>query len=363
MKLALDDRGLRARLKATLPEAALRPTPARALLALPLLLLIVGGSWAIVSVDHVLLKLILALGVGSTYASLVHLGHETAHGAVFRSRRLQDLLLWPCFAIYCVSPYLWRHWHNAGHHGHTNEPDRDPDSPGTTEAFQETSALGRGFVLCSPGSSRILGWVLLGCAFTLHAQDVLWRRSQMMPGLKHLSRVRAAVGTVLLAVSWCTLGFVLGIPDALFVIVIPMYVANAAVMLYIITNHWISPLASGSDILRTTLSLRSLPVLDLIYLNFSHHVEHHLFPSISSRYYPLVRKALRAEEPERFQIMSHAKVLRILFKSPRLYADAHTLSDTRGNYDLQRLRGPEQSAGAAGERPRSKAPGTSATGV
>ena len=59
MKLALDDRELRARIKATLPEAALRRTPARALIALPLLLLIAGGSWAIVSVDHVLLKLIL----------------------------------------------------------------------------------------------------------------------------------------------------------------------------------------------------------------------------------------------------------------------------------------------------------------
>jgi fatty acid desaturase len=357
MNLALDDRELRARLKAMLPEAALRHTPARAFLALPLLALIAAGSWAIVAVDHVLLKLILALAVGSTYASLVHLGHEVAHGAVFRSRRLQDLLLWPCFAIYCVSPYLWRHWHNAGHHSHTNEPDRDPDSPGTTEAFQETTALGRGFVLCSPGSGRILGWVLLGCAFTLHAQDVLWRRSQMMPGLKQLSRVRAALGTVLLAVSWCTLGVALGFLNALFVIIIPMYVANAAVMLYIITNHWISPLATGSDILRTTLSLRSLRVLDLIYLNFSHHVEHHLFPSMSSRYYPMVRKALRAEEPQRFQIMSHWKVLRILFRSPRLYADAHTLSDTRGNYDLRRLR----STGAAAERPEAGAPDASAS--
>ncbi len=352
MKLALNDRELRARIKAMLPEAAHRRTPARAFLALPLLLLIAAGSWAIVSVDHVLLKFVLALGVGSTYATLVHLGHETAHGAVFRSRRLQDLVLWPCFAIYCVSPYLWRHWHNAGHHGHTNEADRDPDSPGTAEAFEHAGVMGRGFVRCSPGSGNILGWVLLTCAFTMHAQDVLWRRSRTMPGLKGLSRVRAACGSVLLAVSWCTLGAALGLADALFVILVPMYIANAAVMLYIITNHWISPLASGSDILRTTLSLRSLRVLDLIYLNFSHHVEHHLFPSMSSHYYPMVRKALRSEEPQRFQIMSHGKVLRILFRSPRLYADANTLRDTRSNYDLRRLHGPKQGT----------APDTSATG-
>ena len=319
-----------------LPEEARRRTPTRLLFGLLCLLLIAGGSWAIVVVDSLVLKLLLAVGVGSTYASLVHLGHEIGHGAVVRPRRLQDLLMVACFGIYCVPPHLWRAWHNASHHGHTNEPDRDPDSPGTEEAFAEAGVLGRGFVMCSPGSRRVLGWVLLTVAFTMHAQDVLWRRSQMMPGFLKFSRARAAIGSALLAAFWLALGAMLGWVDALFVIVVPMFVANAAVMLYIITNHWISPLASGSDILATTLSLESPRVLDRIYLNFSHHVEHHLFPSMSSRYYPLVRKALREQEPERFRVMRHGKVLRILFATPRVYSDAHTLRDAGGEYDLER---------------------------
>ena len=330
-----------------LPEAARRRTPARALLGIPLVALIVAGSWAIVAVDHVLLKLLLALAVGSTYATLVHLGHEIGHGAVVRSRRLKDLLLWPCFAIYCVSPHLWINWHNASHHGHTNEPDRDPDSPGTAETFKQASLLGRGLVSCSPGSGRIIGWLLLVGAFTAHAQDVLWRRSQMMPGFKQFSRARAGFESALLAIAWCALGVALGFWNALFVIVIPMMFANAAIMLYIITNHWLSPLASGPDILRTTLSLKSSRLCDLIYLNFSHHVEHHLFPAMSARFYPLVRKALRSMEPVRFRIMPHPRALRLLYASPRPYSDADTLGLNELSCDLASLYEPEQSAVAA----------------
>jgi len=342
----LSDGELRARVRAMLPEAARHRAPARALLEIPLLALIGAGSWAIVAVDHVALKFVLALGVGSTYATMVHLGHEIAHGAVVRARWLQDLLLWPCSAIYCISPHLWRHWHNSSHHGHTNEPDRDPDSPGTAEAFAHARFLDRRLVSCAPGSGRILGWLLLVGAFAGQAQDVLWCRSRTMPGFKNFSRTRAAIGTAFLAAAWLLLGVALGPLDALFVILVPMMVANAAVMLYVITNHWLSPLASGPDILRTTLSLKSARVLDLIYLNFSHHVEHHLFPTMSSHFYPLVRKALRSVEPERFRIMPHSRALRLLFGSPRTYTDAHTLGDSKRSFDLSRLHEPEQGAGA-----------------
>jgi hypothetical protein len=55
--------------------------------------------------------------------------------------------------------------------------------------------------------------------------------------------------------------------------------------------------ADGPDSLSTTMSVSTFRVVDWLLFNFSHHVEHHLFPSMSPRYYPLVRQSLAAENP------------------------------------------------------------------
>lgn len=40
--------------------------------------------------------------------------------------------------------------------------------------------------------------------------------------------------------------------------------------------------------------------MDILHLHFSHHTEHHLFPAMSHKYAPMVKKLLRELYPDRY---------------------------------------------------------------
>ena len=58
-------------------------------------------------------------------------------------------------------------------------------------------------------------------------------------------------------------------------------------------------------------------------LNFQ--IEHHLFPSVSSRHARKVRDLVTARWPERYQSMPLVEALRRLHRTARVYKDATTL--------------------------------------
>jgi fatty acid desaturase len=68
-------------------------------------------------------------------------------------------------------------------------------------------------------------------------------------------------------------------------------------------------------------------VLEWLTLDFGFHVEHHLFPTLSTRQGRLVRAALRARFPERYQSMPLSTAIRRLHGTARVYRDDTTLID------------------------------------
>lgn len=63
---------------------------------------------------------LLSLVIGTSFAGLTFLGHETLHGAVLRGRALPRLVGFIGFLPFVISPRLWVAWHNRVHHGNTN---------------------------------------------------------------------------------------------------------------------------------------------------------------------------------------------------------------------------------------------------
>ena len=82
---------------------------------------------------------------------------------------------------------------------------------------------------------------------------------------------------------------------------LPLVIGNLIVISYILTNHSLSPLTEINDPLVNSLSVTLPRVFEKLHLNFGLHVEHHLFPSMSSHYAPLVRDELVRRWPERYQ--------------------------------------------------------------
>ncbi|MBI4292370.1 MAG: acyl-CoA desaturase [Betaproteobacteria bacterium] len=318
---------IRQQIRGELPRKAFAPQPIRAVTALAIASAIAIGSAVLVLAPMpAFAAVLLSVLCGCAYGSLFFLGHEAGHGAIVRSRTMQDLLMWAAFAIFMLSPALWRVWHNKVHHQHTNRATHDPDNFDSLDSYYESAAV-RLVAALTPGSGRWLSLFYLPTWFTIVCQAILWRQSRRCQGFESLNRRRAAAESGAMAAFWCCLGFQLGLWSSLLVIVIPMLVANTVVMSNTVTNHFLNPLVDDEDQLATSMGVTTHPWLDLIHFNFSHHAEHHLFPAMSSKYYPLVRAKLRQYAGERFVTPPHWKALLMVFRTPRFHVGKDVLVD------------------------------------
>lgn len=317
---------IRRQIRRELPPEAFKPRPLRAFTALAIVAANATAGIILATTSlPVVASLLLSALSGCMYASLFFLGHEAGHGAVVKSRSAQDVLMWAAFSIFLLPPTLWRVWHNKVHHMFTNHKDYDPDNFGTLSSYNEFRSV-RVVEALTPGSGRWLGLVYLPLWFTIHTQVVLWVQSRRCRGFESLGRTRASAESLCMAALWVSLAVQLGVRSSLLLIIIPMMAANAIIMSYIATNHLLRPLVDYSDPLESSMSVTTYRWLDLIHFNFSHHVEHHLFPSMSSRFAPLVRIKLRRYAKGRYLAVPHLRALLWVFRTPRIHEE-HALVD------------------------------------
>ncbi|PAV27157.1 fatty acid desaturase [Tamilnaduibacter salinus] len=321
-----DERELRKRLKAELPEDTFQARSWRAIWFLPLQLLIWGGIATILFAGLPwYANLGLALVVGHSIGSQGFLAHEVLHGALGMSRRVQNVFGWLGFGPMLVTPEFWRKWHNSVHHAHTNQGDEDPDSFGTMRRYKADPKQKR-FVKLAPGGRTWYSYLFLTYSFTFHAQLVLWIQAKKRKHFKGFNRRKAIAQVLVIAGLYAALAIYSG-PLALFTVVIPFMVANAMVQGYILTNHFLRPQTETNNPLDNSMSVKTLPILDRLHFRFSHHVEHHFFPKMPSNKMPRVRSWLQENYPERYVCPSHWEAVRLLYSTPRVYKTATTLVD------------------------------------
>ena len=278
------------------------------------------GGWPIM----VLLSLVIGLGFGG----ITFLAHETLHGAVVRTGWLRHLVGWIGFAPFLVSPRLWVAWHNRAHHGNTMHAKVDPDAYPTLDEYRASGRV-RFFVdHLALGHKHWAGAMSLLTGFTFQSAFLLVT-SRERGYLSRREHKLAILETGLAVAMWLTVALLVGLVPFLFVWVIPLMVANAVVMGHILTNHSLSPLGDVNDPLRNSLSVTLPRWIEHYTLGFGLHVEHHIFPAMSTRHGRQVREVLRARWPERYQSMPLFRALRLLARTGRVYLDETTLYDPR----------------------------------
>jgi fatty acid desaturase len=246
------------------------------------------------------------------------------HGAVVRSPRLRLAIGWLCFLPFTLSPRLWIAWHNRVHHGNTMKHGVDPDAFPTLEEFRG-SALLRVTDALSMARGRWAGFLTLLIGFTVQSQHVMWRLSRRQDYLSARERKLAVVEQLLGMAVWAAVAWAVGAHGFVLAFVVPLGIGNAVVMGYIMTNHSLSPQTEVNDPLLNSLTVTAPRALEVLHLHFGLHVEHHLFPAMSSAFAPRVREAILARWPERYQSMPLWRALGLLWSTPRIYKDATTL--------------------------------------
>ena len=320
-------RDIRRRIRNDLPPDAFARRPWLGLWLIPstgliivISVLIVNGSIPIVFTP------LLSIFMGALYGSMWFLGHEISHGAVVRTQWLQTTMLYWAFAVFLLSPHLWQIWHVQVHHSQANIRKRDPDNYGYIEDIDDI-LLKPIALRFAPGSSFLISILYLFVSFTIFGQTILWFAGVRYQGFERLNQRRAALDSLFMAAFWVILGGWLGPLNALWIIIIPMMIANYSIMSYIITNHSLRPFIKANEPIENSMSVTSFKLFDWLFFNFSHHIEHHLFPRMSSAFLPLVRKWLIEHVPNRYLAPPHWRALFMIYKTPRVHGDNDTLVD------------------------------------
>ncbi|MCA1029637.1 acyl-CoA desaturase [Bacillus timonensis] len=311
-----------------LPKSAFKPVPARLLGGLAYLLVTISGFLVIGLFDlNPIIYVGIAVVLGLCFAGMGFLGHEILHGTVVRKAWLRDLLGAIAFWPLTTGPKLWRKWHNMTHHQHTQDEEHDPDAWPSMNVLKKSAFLK--WVYRLPFSVRaFFAFSSLAVQFTLHSARMF---TVYLKEFNPKKRRAVWVEAILPWVSWIALLFLLGPVKWFFAFLLPLLIANFIVMCYISTNHRLNPLTPVNDPLANSLTVTVPKWVDVLHFNFSYHTEHHLFPGMSPKYYPLVKAKIKEFWPERYHEMPMTKALKALWKTPRLYFSENELIEPRHN--------------------------------
>jgi len=331
-----------------MPPEAFHADPSRLTLVLINLAILALGWWMASRLEQwppLALPLFLpfTLVMANAVVVLLFATHDLLHGSAIRGQGARRWVGFMGLAVLWMPPTLWNAVHNRQHHGHTNslaDPDRSylESQPATwgkriQHAFvpsDEVSPLG---LAIGMGASwwvhnlRTMLSVLFGSRIRAAATIVpapfgVSRRERQTIVLELLLIIAAHAG-VIAFIGLRPLPLLLGYG-------LPLGLGYAVAMAYIYTNHMLCPLGEDNDPLANSVSLQLPAYLDLLHLNFSHHVEHHIFPGMNTNFYPLLRQILLEHYPESYQSLSGAEAWHRLLTTPRYYRDQRTVVSWSG---------------------------------
>ncbi|WP_110112738.1 fatty acid desaturase [Bacillus sp. CGMCC 1.16541] len=317
-----------ARVAPHLPKKAFKPVPTRLLGGLAYLLVVIGGFLTIGLLElNSWISLGISVILGSSFAAMGFLGHEILHGTVVRKAWLRDFLGAVSFFPLSVGPRLWRKWHNMNHHIHTQDEEKDPDAWPTVDKIARSRFLR--WVYRIPHSFRAFAsFCFLAISFSLHSTKMF---KLYISEFKPTKRPGVWLQLILPWATWITLLFIMGPTKWFFAFLLPLLIANFIVMSYIATNHRLNPLVPVNDPLANCLTVTVPKWVDVLHFNFSYHTEHHLFPGMNPKYYPLVKHHIKRMWPDRYHEMSFMKAMIALWKTPRVYYQGSELVDPYQN--------------------------------
>lgn len=345
----------RAVLRKHLPEEWFKPDTKHVFHYLICMAVYFLGMYSILSLKVLVLRILLSIVMGITLASLTFFLHDLFHGSIIRSKPIAYIIGLSIGIFNLFAPLFWQRVHNFHHArtGNVDDPDRSyilaesPKNPFekfgyksriSDEAFHPLLSL----VFMSTG----FFWYFLNTMFygliakkTSIKEDKKYQRIQSLFKAKDKLIVLLELVTIFTFQGFLFVHVAGGNFLTYFLIsLLPVAISHFIAMSYIHTNHFLSPLTGEvDDPLVNSLSLKNSFIVDKIFSNFSHHVEHHLFPAMGSSHYPKVRKLLLELYPNRFQLIPMIDAMKLLFKTPRIYGDYTSLVSTDGTKKVKCL--------------------------
>lgn len=281
----------------------------------------------------------LALLMGHSVACLGLCAHEIGHGVLTRNKPIMyvwETVAWLYSLTICASIHRKAH---MLHHVYLNDR-RDPNARPSLEEVNEDAVSAFASEWLFPNSkhpyvSAVLGLWLVNVVY----QMKLLFASLLRTGTRYdckVPRRDAILGLVetfvlnlgLYVGLWAVSGFHPVMLAYLFTI---NYVGVVIGLMYICTNHLLNPAYDDHvDPLELSLTVRVPAWADFFHQRFSHHNEHHLYPHAGPANYPVIREALKAKFPERYNEFGFFEAYKKILESPLARHDRTSLVDGSG---------------------------------
>lgn len=299
--------------------------------------LYIAGLYGIISFEFFPLKILISFLMGIMLASLTFFLHDLFHGSIFNSKKIQYLCGLSIGLFNLFAPLFWKRVHNF-HHARTGDLD-DPDRSYTFSEKPKNilTKIAYKTRLTKEAFHPLISFFLMSTGFFWYFLNniagIFFPQAKVTnnkcKGVNKLfnSQEKIFILAELLAIFLFQAFLLLFVSKGnftnyLLLSLVPVGIAHFIAMLYIHTNHFLSPLTGKiDDPLLNSLSLKNPWFVDKIFLNFSHHTEHHLFPQMSPKHYPKVRKLLLHLYPDRFNLLPMHKAVSLLMSTPRIYKD------------------------------------------
>ncbi len=313
--------------RSNLPAEAFSPNP-RAYFLIMFHVGVVVAGWFATLLTSRPWWLLIAIPVAVSMSALTFLAHDLSHRTITTNRYLlypTELVVW---SLLYLPPTLWRKVHGI-HHAHTNDSG-DPDRRFLASEMGQRSIIAAALLFPNKTMRYLPIYLLYWLLFPFrHGISALFYRSQSLPPFA-TAKPRYSTQDklwivfeifVIVAVQ-LAIGKLVGFGRAFFCVsLFPVLCASVVVSWYFFTNHGLKPIGEGKDVLATTTTVTVPKLCDKLHSNFSYHVEHHLFPTMNPKYYPMVSKLFRKYFPDRYHCVPIGKAWTVLFRSSIACAD------------------------------------------
>lgn len=215
------------------------------------------------------------------------MSHETAHGTAFKTRWLNETVLWVTSLLYIEEP-LHRRYTHTNHHTYTWHVGMDSQMPFDTPM----TLKGWGMEILGLSLARFHTQVLFELAFRRFSdiQKMVIPEAEL-PKLTRNARIFLVIYAAIPVLA------AFGIFWPLWFFAVPRLLGAPVMLLFTLIQH-VEMQENSPSIVESTRSFRTNWLGRFLYMDMNNHVEHHLYPQIP--FYSLrgLNDAVQAQLPE-----------------------------------------------------------------
>jgi fatty acid desaturase len=214
------------------------------------------------------------------------MSHETAHGTAFRTRWLNETVMWICALLYLEEP-LHRRYTHTNHHTYTWHVGKDSQMPFDTPMTLAVWIVEiSGFSLTRFHIRRLIQLASGHYPETLRSVVPENEFPRLRRNARSFLGIYIAIGV---AISF-------GATWLWWFLILPTLLGRPIVLLMTLIQH-VEMAENSASILNSTRSCRSSPIASFLYLNMENHVEHHLYPQVPFFALPALHGELQDQLP------------------------------------------------------------------